>query len=663
MATVNPEQVHMTEDGRLFASDPKYWYMKRMTAGPIEVHKTEEYKDLNENEMQLHVDTVLRPQQWRILPPDTKRDARHFKFKRVNEQSNVVKSEEQLLNWLNDGWKGYESLLVNQSINELILNTELPHWRKLTNQKGVQISSHIARQGPGYTGMNIPQDFIKVCRFVLSKYAFYTGEVVHRPDPAETNCGWPTMATNNPAGKVVGRLLVHPDDRTSNILTMCRQFSQIAGLPEKAYLGYGLARRSGPVYKDLPLLKYKAGNVWSEIGTWKGCYQRNRTVQMSSAGANDKLHKLYERLNGARRRINGLWHEGGGNMNLLRGYDFHVESDLSGFDTTVSPELQDLLREELTTAFPDLDDTIGFWRVMENRPLLSPSWNLDRDSISILSYDGGTRSGLKMTSEIGTLISLCAVLFSLQQQGFDYTKWPKVNNEFAVLILGDDVRLSSSRRIDPTGWEESHALIGLKAEIVEGHGFLSRHASPFLEDAPIGGRIVQQTMSNEHEVMGEKYLGLQYLGFFARTAGYEVLPKEIQNLVWNCVKHANWIIKLQSETRLRSIEDVRYHIQESRTIRDEIESALKESEGLEWYRIGERAADHSRASYERVRIAKEIVANVGKEAESLDILIDSVSRKLSQRSRSERMLLAQEGFFAVSTSPTEGWRWLHKVIG
>jgi hypothetical protein len=662
MPIINPPNIHVTEDGRLFASNQDYWYMKRMTAGPIDVHESVESVDLTDEKLRLHVDTILRPYQWRILPPDVKRDARHFNFNRINEQSNVVKTEEQLLGWLDAGWTTYNELQEETTLNRLIVNTELPHWRKLTNQKGVQISSHVARQGPGYTGMRIPADFVKVCRFVLAQYAFYTGASDYRPDPAETNCGWPTMATGNPAGKVVGRLLVHPDDRTVDIMEMCKQFSQIAGLPEKAYLGYGLARRSGPVYKDLPLLRYKTGNVWSEIGTWKGCYQRNRTVQMSSAGANNKLHSLYAVLNGARRRINGLWHEGGGNASLLKGYEFHVESDLSSFDITVPPELQDLLRDEMSYAFPHLEDKIIFWRVMENRPLISPSWSLDKDTVSILSYDGGTRSGLKMTSEIGTLISVCAVLYSLYKQGFDYTKWPSINDEFAFLILGDDVRLSTSRRIDPEGWEAAHAVIGLKAEIVEGHGFLSRHTSSVLKDSPIGGRIVQQTMSNEHEVVGKKYLGLQYLGFLARTNGFDALPSLLQERIWKCITNADWIQELKRETKLNSISELRYHLENSRTIREKIASALLESEGQEWYRVGERAADHSRSSFERVRIAKQIVADVGTEAESLDALIDSVSIKLGTQSRGDRMRLALEGFIAVSSSTNEGWKWLHQVI-
>jgi len=403
-------------------------------------------------------------------------------------------------------------------------------------------------------------------------------------------------------------------------------------------LGNGLSGRSGPIYKDSALIRF-TGSGWENIGTWRGYAQRNRIVHMSSAAVNAGLRPLFSLLHGARKRIPGLWHGGGMDELVMRGQQTFYESDISGFDVSVTRELQTMIAWHLSVEFPHLKEAINFWLAAETLPMIGPSWARTHGACSTYRFLGGTRSGLKTTAEVGTLFSLIAALYALSRHGLDVFKWPFLRDA-KLLVQGDDILVATERRLDAATWSAAYAELGLKATLLDGNMFLSRHHDGSGQSFPSAGRIAQQTISNEHEPHGEPEVtdGILALGFIARTEGAELLPKDLRTQSATICRHAEWFDRFDIPNGFRTdIADTRKWLRLSTKVQGAIRTALDARASLPWLARELRDREHSPSSRYIVHLLEQKRPDLLAQVTSQDQAVANIIKARLTDSRSDRL--------------------------
>lgn len=620
---------------------------------------------------QLRLDStteVARPPIWRFAAvPRAKRDPRHPDFKRVRTQSRVITSETTLDAWLDEGrllHKRAEQLLSSPTdIDPATVATELQHLKKLTVQVGWVVHWFMSQLGPGEQG-HAPGDpalFEAVGRRLTELYrdhgpnhAAVRTYAAANPEPAETNGGWPSFQAG-PAAKVLGGLLTFPGAQFDHTLTTALQFAHTAGIPEATALAYGLGSRTGPMYKWAPLPRFNPRTVaWTASEEWIGHAQRNRIVQMAPVPLNLPLRELSARLKLTRMRIPGLWRRGSTDAQLFAAHPYRYEADISGYDTSVTPFLQRAAADAWSAAWPEHERDTAYWLAAERQALLTPSWSFKDDVMTVAASTGGTRSGLKNTAEIGTFLGLWATLYALGRQGFDVLAWPHAH-DFTSTHQGDDVCVSSARPLDKDAWASAFLELGLKCDLVAGDGFLSRHMFRDGTSAPIAGRVIQQTLSNEREPVGSRLEGLLLIGFLARSEGVDKLPQPLQDGIWRCIRHAQWI----DETDATSVTSLReYCASPDGMVR--IQKSLETAAGQSWLADTARAADYNSAAQAVVAYARAL-GHAAVPLESADLITDRLVQYVREWDTAKKRDWALRGWAAALSGGTTFNGWLREV--
>jgi hypothetical protein len=603
-------------------------------------------------------------------PPRPEADPRSAQFTRVKPDSIVSDSDAKVEQWLDHGAVLYDAwgrrLQTASGPERLILETELPHLKKLTVQRGKLMNWFVTRQSPSPdVDIDIPKvkrAIAHTMRLLASKADPADGDHPH-PDPAFTNAGWPTFQSH-PAGKVVSALLAVPGSGgvSRGLQDAGMNFSALVGLPTHASWGYGLGGRSGAIYKDVELLALQPGSDWQHAGSMKGCAQRNRVVQMSAYGLNFAVRRLYAILHGARTRMPGMWHEGGIHVPpdvYASGIDqWHwYESDLSAFDTTVPVAMRSALVGELLHYFPSYSQEILTYDFGEQRPLITPSWSLNPTTLTVASRVGGLATGAKFTSWSGAVYAYSACREALQDQGLTLIEEDPSQGQVHVLEFGDDILLISRVPIDREAWADSHARMGLKAAMIDGDGFLMQHA--VIGNAPLASRIMQQTASNEHEPTGPHAEGRSMLGFLARTQGADRLPAFMQRDL------ANFLSQLDFLSRFRSndLATMRRSIADDPSVIASIEAALRDAQARTWLTDIYREKNHSASAQAAWDFAVALgLTGQTQNVLSVDAQIADLSARLSTLPTPQRVALAVEGFRAVTASAADGYDWLRAAL-
>lgn len=653
----------MTRELADFAGDPRQWNLRRMTALAPSLEPAPDPTLLSPESFDVELTTVVRPRHWRFAAaPRAEQDPRHSRFSRFSPESVVLQNERQVDAALDAGAAAY-AMLDAKLTDEVIRNTELPSWKKLTIQRGRVVYWFVGKQGSSPVAPGLPGRFLEILDMVVRRYREAVDrhgivDEAFRPDPATTNSGWPTF-TASPAAKLVGGLLLAKDGTFASSELLAKTFSVRAGLDPRASLSYGLAGRAGPSYKDRPLLRFRGSDSWEHIAEWKGYYQRNRIVQMSWFGGNYGLKPLYAVLQSARRRIRGIWNSKGSRDPLNRSFLRVYEADISGYDQSMTTAVQEAVRDALLRHFPELRVQIELWFGLEQQQLITPSWSLDDATCVLVRVLASIKSGLKLTSEFGTLVTLVVALFALDMQGIDVSGWPD-DIDFLSYHSGDDVRLSVNRELDLELWKQAFAMVHLNCELLPGHGFLSRHVSELIFDAPIAGRIVQQSISNEHEPRGPYALGLVLLGFLARSTGAEKLPVVLQDAIMMVIRETAWFQKLGLSGTLT---DVRQQMLRSDRVVATIKASLENSIAESWYQEQVGAADHSPTAALAVELADALAPELGERIKHRNAMLEEAMARSRALSDSARLKAAADGYFAITLGGAdEGERWFLNSI-
>lgn len=640
-----------------FAQSEKTWVFRRMCSSPPVVKWAEEPTRVTPADQGVVTFDFAAPAQYAFArPPAPEDDPRHPQFSRVDERSVNVPNEticEESLDAIQR-----QTEILEQHLPTRLANIELTHWRKVTIQKGFPITAILGAAGPGHAQRELPARFLEILDHVGRIYAQFRRSGDMSPDPENTNAGAPVFVKGMSA-KVVSAALFGASPVLSDLVAGSIHFSRATGLPESVAHAYGLATRTVPVYKMLPQYRFAGGYDYDIVAEAAGIEVRRRQVLMAPSGANRLLRPAYAALNSARRRIPGMWHPGGPDVVPLATKIFHYESDISGYDKSVTPELQDAVAFVWKKYLPDLELQIRFFRYMDTKPVITPSWMLIPGSATVVASIGGIHSGIKLTSEFGSFVNAAATLYALERcKIMNATSWPS-QMDAVVYVFGDDGRCSTNKAVDPETWSESFAELGLKCEIVEGGVFLSRYTLPDLHSAPVAGRIVQQTLWNEKETFGPAALGIAYLGAMARMEGVERLPAVLQRAIWSAIRHSAWIAALPKQA---GVVELKRFLMTDRSVAEEIKRALEETAGIEWYADKVRASDHSPTAAMEVALADKAFSELNAKMKTAEEVTDALANAVSQMSFAKRMRFAVEGFYAVGEGKKAGLSWLREAV-
>lgn len=572
---------------------------------------------------------IRRPRFWRFaLPPDVYKDSRHPDFERFKKSSLVSSSNATVDGWL-DAAQPFSVHLQETADNSIdpVLLSEADSWKKLCVQKGVQTYWYVPAIAPKGVNERVPDSFRLALKRVLSEYRrvwdLYncaTNDV--RPEPSLTNSGYP-LFTTHPMAKLGGACLWRRDWIES--FDLARRWATWMMLPEDIAFGYGLSGRSGPGYKWSQ--EWALNNAeWLADHEIRGYSQRNRVIQMSPYATNRLLRPIFMRLHEPRHHIRGLWRTRNEDAQLHMDGDYHYEGDISGFDTSVSFEGQTAFTAEMNIAFPEAMDSNMTWLACEQRPLLCPSFRRKIDECTASFNFGGISSGGKATSGFGTVFNVAATVEALHEQGFDMADWPNYADA-RVSVQGDDVRISTlGRPLDVEAFSQSFAKLGLKCELRPGYVFLAKHLSPGGRVWPLAGRLVQQTMSNEHEPTSPYALGILQVGFKARFEQWSNVPVSYQAEVWKVIRHAEWI----RDTSATSVNQLLNYLDDPAQLAVQKE-ALESTEGKNWLANEERHADSSMTAQDIMRLAARLGCTAA-EVLAQDRVIEKLANEIHQLS-------------------------------
>lgn len=195
-----------------------------------------------------------------------------------------------------------------------------------------------------------------------------------------------------------------------------------------------------------------------------------------------------------------------------------TETDKTGYDNTISPHFRFAMHDSVAKAmkFPWYSD---FMRLMEfERAILHPT-PYGRGLVNKIMKLYGLLSGDPATSSSGSYIHMVTLMEVLEEMDLwvDCTGEFKLNDLPRAVIQSDDAVL-------PYSFDE--AQTSLYSSLMLEHGFVDKimpNSLRFLmkhncyeKEYAILARIVQQTLSNEHDV---NHVGQLLIGFASRLSG------------------------------------------------------------------------------------------------------------------------------------------------
>jgi hypothetical protein len=560
-----------------------------------------------------------KPETWTVGLINPKRDPRHPDFKRYVPGSRIFETEKDVDTGL-DHASDFRELLLNMGADDdatderadargfnrdKVLLGEYDVANKFSVILGRPIDSYLTRLGtPG--GPDIPGTWIDIARGILRmiKNAYTTEKYVElkkKKNPHETNAGWP-VGRRGWVAKLIGALCAGPKNDWKTTWDLSTFIGSEMRLPAPSTLNLMMTFRGGPTNKPHPDLLWESAGNYIAHTTHYGVTDRARPVYMAPFSGNLVLEDLWATLLAGIKMLPGLSHEGNLDDELVRNIayandHFVYESDISGFDQSVRRKVQEALRDAMAAEFPDFTDEIETWFQFEGMSVITGPWSnylrshdnkgAPRDGFTIVGSAGGTHSGLKTTSVIGTLICLTCTFYALHKA--TNTPWARllhnwIDEDFLLLCLGDDVLLSREDKLDRDEWAAAWGELGFRTTLMPGCRFLMLHRTP---DGPkqVASRVIQNTLFPEYFYDEGTSQGMNALGFRARTD--RGIPVYLENAAFEAVKPARWIQASGAE----SWNELREYTQT--TALPLIEAALKKVAISEPVLAAKRDADFS----------------------------------------------------------------------
>jgi hypothetical protein len=375
----------------------------------------------------------------------------------------------------------------------------------------------------------------------------------------------------------------------------------------------------------------------------KGLFCRARKVYMAPFLLNMMLSPLSVAMKKGRLALPGSDHSLKGQNAYLpwfakEGQGWAVaESDISGYDTSITPEVRGVLWDALAKhGFNATSIDILRW-LDDNSIILTAPWNRRMEgSMAVYAGRTGLLSGLKITAEVGSAISQAITMAALIEQGVTTLSAIQAQHP-QFLCLGDDILLLTQKPLNADKFSETFASIGLKAKYLEGRRFLMRHINS-RGGFGVANRVIQQSMFNE-----DKYThpGQIMLGLAARL-DRPFLPEHQDGV-------HSWL-RLMTETRMGEVYASILNVPLSQApailmARPEVHAFVKSTMGQQWLIKLADLATHSLSS----RQALDLVEKYG-------LTVDQASE------REFRRALIRNLFSSDATGTIQARRDLYKSI-
>lgn len=332
-------------------------------------------------------------------------------------------------------------------------------------------------------------------------------------DPPDTMTGLPTCQSGERTISArLSILKLIPEPLTPGVPWMDALDSVGAnlGLPEGYMTSLMQAYRTGPISPE-KAVKLMTFDGWGFSATKEayGAYCRARKMYPAPFQLNYAWSPLYVQLSSARQATLGAWHtpqDRENQINALRKFKYIYSSDFHGMDTSITVD-------DVVATIMAVRDA-GFQKetaqlVIDMYPrmgILYPHFFGQYGLSSMVTGAGRPwGSGVKLTSELDTIIGIAVHLDCLNQQIPDFLDgW--VKGKYIVCCLGDDVIFGVNHLINMDKFhEDALSRWGKDIDLVEDAIFL-KWFMPVIPEVPKLtrplSRLIQQTIANEDRYSG-----------------------------------------------------------------------------------------------------------------------------------------------------------------
>lgn len=529
-----------------------------------------------------------------------------------------------------------------------ILTKEVDEMARFTVQKGQIPASYLMDLAP--KPINVPASWRDIARRVLQLYTEATTMPTVAPSPAMTNPGYP-VGQAGMAGKlaatVLGTFKTVPELHDSAVAVASR-----FNLPAASANAFFLNFRQGPLKKEIAYMVHQGAGLWRPTAYLTHACSRGRQVFMSPFASTIRLRELLRFCQGARQILPGTWHTPIADQRIVdamyQRMAHRYEGDISGYDQSVTRDLQIALAEEWIAAAPHMKQDIEAWLYYEGRPVIGPNLVWGGRGATLMTSRGVTHSGLRLTAEVGTLITLITLFHAMRSQGVadPVTAW--LDGTFLLLVQGDDILLATNRALDEDAWQHSWDELGFKCTLLHGVSFLRKHRLPGVSLVN-AGRILQQTLANEHEPVGvgDRYDPLLVLALKSRWgAGPDPRMRHIVRDALSTTRFAQRTGVIDGVDATAWLADPGHNAALTRL--------LQKLASDPWIERVRRDAPYSPAAAELMQALLDAGLIATTQADTtLNLIVDRVEREWATRSMTARVQLAVDLTSAAQDGVTE----------
>jgi hypothetical protein len=358
-------------------------------------------------------------------------------------------------------------------------------------------------------------------------------------DPKDTNAGWPAFSNLPETVLNVLAATQLPWNGSWPTVAEWTKASQELGLqlgvPGDIFSS-AIARRAGPTRKEIAIYD-TLGSSPTVMWTTKGAYTRTRIVYMVSRLFNIAISPISQQVKSVRTAIPGfghtreMWRASVDRINSLAGEGMRiVESDFSAYDTSFTPEHRRVIISNLIGKGFSVRAGEMLIAMDDNASVFTPMWSgPSANEADVCRGRFGLLSGMKETSNLGSLHGQALVLKTLVRQGLATISGIKRGDWPFFMNLGDDVLLAVPKTFSDDRYQEDCAEEGIKVKVIPGRRMLMRHIADG-RDFAVAARILQQTLANEDSYL---HPGHAVLALAARLEGgvYPALAPVVSELL------------------------------------------------------------------------------------------------------------------------------------
>lgn len=358
-------------------------------------------------------------------------------------------------------------------------------------------------------------------------------------DPPDTMTGLPLCKSGeHTMAARLAMLRVLPEPLTPGIpwLDALNSVCNSLSLPDGYLSSLMQAYRSGPIAptKGVKLFTFTGGGFQAAQEAF-GAYCRARKMYPTSFHINYAWCPLYVQLSHARQHTRGAWHtptDRETQIEALKNFKYIYSSDFHGMDTSITPDdvvatmravKKSGFQKETAQLVIDMYPRMG---------ILYPHFFAQPGLASMVTGFGRPwGSGVKLTSELDTIIGIAVHLDVLSQQIPNFIEGWKTG-KYCICCLGDDVLFGTNQ---PINMEKFHSDAmerwGKDIDLVEDAIFL-KWFMPVIPEVPRLtrplSRLIQQTIANEDRYTGteggDKPSAIMRLGLASRLIAIKDHP-------------------------------------------------------------------------------------------------------------------------------------------